>query len=232
MEFIKEIARKILSDELIKEPNEDNLEKEHLLDELKAQKIKYDSLRKQYEYLNNTYLNNSFRDFYYIFENNGARLIDLDGITHLVTQNNIIKIYFVFNWDDNTSKIVIEGTDTKEKVQLKTPQIPLVCGVFSNYVVNRLVIGQILVSSMLEAIRVNIEFLVNEYLIRHNQEEENKKEIIKIDRCFYAPFLIKRNKEGKEEYEPILEERYPEALEVLKNLKDGENYWKIYHDNH
>lgn len=164
----------------------------------------------------------------YIFETNSYRLISLKGIDSLIKNNDTIEIYFVFDWNDYTSKIVIEGIDTKEKVNLKTPQIPLMGGCISNYVVNRLVIGQIFVSSMLEAVRVNIEFLANEYLTENNK---NKKEIIKIDRCFYAPFLIKMN-DGKMEYTKILEEKYPEALEVLKNLKDDESYWKKYHDNH
>ena len=154
----------------------------------------------------------------------------LPNIIEFINSNKKIKIYFKFDWETYNSQIVIKGLDTQEEIMLDTPQIPLMGACFSNFVSTKMVIGQMFVSSMLEMVRFNLEYLANERYVIDDRDYDI--EIIKIDRCFYAPFLVRKNKEKKEEYQPILEERYPEALEVLKNLKDGENYWKIYHDNH
>lgn len=152
------------------------------------------------------------------------------NIINFVNTNKKIKIFFKFDWKTYESQIIIKGLDTQEEIALYTPQIPLMGGCFSNFVSTRMVTGQIFVSSMLEMVRFNLDYLANErYVIKDRNYDV---EIIKIDRCFYAPFLIRENKEKEKEYQPILEEKYPEALEVLKNLKSGENYWEKYHDNH
>lgn len=219
MRFLKKVARKILVDELA-ELIEDNERLQSELNNCEKDDImfssNYEKKIKDIDSLN------------IILSTGGSiRIMDIDGVLDLIRNNTSIKIYFVFDWESYRSKIIIEGINNKQRIELDIPQIPLLGGVMSNYVSNRLVIGQVFVSSMLECVRLHIDYLANE---RYAKEVETK--VIKIDRCFYAPFLTYRDKEENIKYQPILEEKYPEALEVVKNLKEGENYWKVYHDNH
>lgn len=157
--------------------------------------------------------------------------VDYADISDIMKHNEKIKVYFDFNWDTYKSKIVAEGLDDGFKIYVDTPQVPLIGGVFSEYVYVRMVTGQMFVSNMLDMVSFNLDFTANNVL-SSNKNGTKKVEIVKIDRCFYAPFLYLSNRDEEKEYSPMLKEKYPEALKVLKELKSGENYWDKYHDKH
>lgn len=158
-------------------------------------------------------------------------ILDYSDISDIIKFNKKIKVYFDFNWETYKSKIVAEGLDDGYKICIDTPQVPLVGGCFSEYVYVRMVTGQMFVSNMLDMVSFNLDFTANKLLNTYNPGNE-KVEIIKIDRCFYAPFLYTWKENGKKEYSHMLEDKYPEALKALKGLNPDENYWEKYHDNH
>lgn len=158
---------------------------------------------------------------------------EYDEIFNIIRFNKKIKIYFSFDWKSYESKIVLEGLDNSFKIFLDVPQIPLAGACASDYVYARMVTGQMYISNLLEMVSFNLDFYANSMNVRKDYGDHKKTEIIKIDRCFYAPFLTRITKEGEIEYSHLLKEKYPEALNELKNLKQlEENYWRKYHDNH
>lgn len=142
--------------------------------------------------------------------------------------NEKLFITFKFDWETYVSWVVITASDTKKEVLLRTPQIPTIGGVWSNHVASRMAVGQMMVSSMLEAARVNLNTI---YI-----SDTSNIEVIKVDRCFYAPLLYHLRDEGlpsfKEEkiYFPMLKENYPEAFVNILALSDTRLFWAKYHD--
>lgn len=158
-------------------------------------------------------------------------LLPYEYMEDMGATNDKIKVYFDFDWETYDSQIIVEGLTNGRKIYLKVPRIPLVGGCFSEFVYGRMLTGQMFVSSILDIVSFNLDFFINNIYSSRNKWN-NKVEIIKIDRCFYAPFLYMRNEEGEIEYSEMLKNKYPESIEVLKSLKPNENYWDKYHDNH
>lgn len=158
----------------------------------------------------------------------GLMFNNIEDVEELIKNNSKVKIYFDFNWNTYKSKIMIKGIDNGFSFGFDMPQIPLVGGCFSDIVYSKMVTGQMLISNMLEIVYFNLDFFVkNITSINHEIE------IVKIDRCFYAPFLVRLGKDDKGEYrysELLLNN--PDALNALKSLGEEENYWQKYHDNH
>lgn len=149
-----------------------------------------------------------------------------EAIDILKLNTNVI-IGFVFDWQSNKSFITIKGKETREKIEIKTPQIPLIGGCWSDSVAKSCITGQIIVSAMLKCVRVQVD-----YIARKNNFNVN---VIVNDKCFYAPLMYyMKGDVGKEaphkEYHPILKEEYPEAYQNVLKLRDGENYWNMYYN--
>ena len=153
------------------------------------------------------------------------------SVEKILKENKCVDIRFKFDWDDYSSVIKIIGQDTNEEYEQKTPQIPLIGGAWSNFVATKCLTGQVFISSLLECVKLQLEYMVK------NSNWDTK--IIKHDNCFYAPFMIYRiddsgkfssEKNSHIEYHELLKNNYPEAYKQVINLKNDENYWEKYHD--
>jgi len=166
----------------------------------------------------------------------------------LLTSDKVF-VSFRFDWKTYKSNIVITGrayengkiTYSQEKL-IRTPQIPLMGGVWSNAVAMRMLSGQVLVSAMLEntanAIKYGIKYDVDDIVTR---SKGKPLEVVKIDRCMYAPLLHlseynEAYEEISDEYMDYLIENHKEAYNQLLKYKNDNlrllpaNFWKEYHD--
>ena len=158
-----------------------------------------------------------------------------EDIKNLLKTNHKVLVSFRFDWESYESWIVVTGVLTGIKLEFITPQIPLIGGVWSNLVATRMITGQVLVSSLLECVKTQIEYV--------NESNNYDAEIIVVDKCFYAPFMYyTRNTYGKlcngngnesdtfKDYSYILTKGYPKSYKAVLALKSGESYWKTFHD--
>ena len=144
------------------------------------------------------------------------------NVEKILRENKFVDIRFKFDWNKYSSTIVIIGRDTNEEYEQRTPQIPLIGGAWSNFVATRCLTGQVFISSLLECVRLQLEFMAKEYDLNTT--------IIKHDNCFYAPYMTYMIDDNGNEYHELLKNNYTEAYKQVINLKNGENYWEKYHD--
>jgi hypothetical protein len=158
----------------------------------------------------------------------------------LLVGSERIFVSFRFDWNNYKSDIVLTGrtydlggnVDKSVEVLLRTPQIPLVGGCWSNVVAMRMLQGQVLVSTMLENVTNALKYMHYNYDYRAKGKAGRLPKIIKVDRCLYAPFLYlhPNNYTRKNaEYMPYLVENHPQAYQYL--LENREGFWSEYHDN-
>lgn len=156
-----------------------------------------------------------------------------DGIDRVKDGNSNIYVKFKFDWSTYKSWIVIEGGENGNKLEITTPQIPLIGGCWSDHVAKRMAVGQVFVSAMLESVFIQLEFIAynNGYNVK----------VHKVDKCFYGPILFyTKNEDGSpyndecgdhhEEYLPLLTENHPEAYKHVLMYPNGRDYWEQYHD--
>lgn len=147
-------------------------------------------------------------------------------LLNILKANRDVVISFIFDWQSYKSKILINGKNNKDKIELETPQIPLIGGCWSNSVATRCITGQIFVSAMMECVRVQVEFVAMKYAIDTNIHND--------DRCLYAPLMYyqklsngefaKFGEDYQKDFHSILKEKHSKAYQVVQNLKDNENY--------
>lgn len=160
----------------------------------------------------------------------------INEIENILLENKEVTVSFEFNWDNYKSYIVIKGTENQDVVKLETPQIPLIGGVWSNFVATRCITGQIMVSAMIESVYTQLLFMVKKYNLGAN--------IAKIDKCFYAPLMYyitdeQGNLAGSDiekpiiKYSEILINKFPEQYKQIQELKSEygivspDKYWKL-----
>lgn len=184
--------------------------------------------------------------------------MDWDFTNSIDTDNEIFvnsdKIFVSFRFDLYTyeSWVVLTGrTYDKSGKQLSsnemlipTPQIPLIGGCWSNSVAMRMLRGQELVSMMLDEVyywlKYAMKFYIHYNIFYYNPDRKTDIEIIKIDRCLYAPFLYlteenvwdDENDDGDCEkiYMDFLTENYPEAYQNVQKHSSFTEYLREYHD--
>jgi hypothetical protein len=176
-----------------------------------------------------------------MFLKNGCELqrhIHTNFRTLLVDSERIF-VSFRFDWETYESNIVLTGrtydlggnVDTTVEGLLRTPQIPLMGGCWSNVVAMRMLQGQVLVSTMLENVTNALKYMHYNYDYRAKGAAGRLPKIVKVDRCLYAPFLyLHPNNYDHEnaEYMPYLADNYPQAYQQL--LENREGFWTDYHD--
>lgn len=173
------------------------------------------------------------KSFETIFGSNGNSLLINNDIYKIINCNKKVYVSFKFDWENYNSWIVIKGEDDRSKYKIKTPQIPLIGGCWSNFVATRCMTGQILISAMLQSVTIQLRYLA--------RNSNNNTEIITSDNCFYGPFLyymVDENgifcrgfeKNVYKEYNNILKTQNPKAYKQVCELKEGENYWDKFHD--
>lgn len=152
------------------------------------------------------------------------------------------KIFVSFRFCQKTfqSEIILTGrnyNDTgcvifSKEMKFIAPAIPLIGGVWSNHVAMRMLAGQEMLSAMLDTTTKALQY--NQ--LYHIGIGEQNTEIIKVDRCFYAPFLYIVEKPdfftnfSEKQYMPFLKENYPEAYTQVLKQQTASRYWKYYHD--
>lgn len=152
-----------------------------------------------------------------------------------------IFVSFRFQPKNFRSEIVLTGRNYEEnkhvifseETAFQAPPVLQVSSVWSNQVAMRMLAEQEMLSSMLD---------ITTKILQHNQFCIGKQntEFIKIDRCFYAPFLYMLEKPdlksdfftnfSKKKYMPFLKDNYPEAYEQVLCLQTAGRYWKYYHN--
>lgn len=148
---------------------------------------------------------------------------------------NAEKIFISFRFDIRTYKswIIITGRTydnngdilTSDELLIETPEIPLVGGCWSNHVALRMCLGQNLVSTMLDSVYLCIKHDTSSFY-----GDNRKIEVIKVDRCLYAPLMYKLNPKNEKEYMDVLKERYPQAYEYAIKYPIFSEYLSEYHD--
>lgn len=184
----------------------------------------------------------NFMNMEWDFPHNICRIEDRDNFNMFVEAD---KIFVSFRFDINTYKswVVLtartyengEMTSTKE-VLIPTPEIQLIGGVWSNHVAMRMLDGQKFVSGMLDEVFYLLKYS-SEYRIHildFPQYRKKPMDIIKVDRCFYAPFLYLIDDENEEnhniQYMDFLTENYPEAYHYALKCASFSEYLREYHD--
>jgi hypothetical protein len=115
------------------------------------------------------------------------------------------------------------------------PAIPLIGGCWSNYVAQRMLMGQMHLQFIFSAVKSSLDFL--------NETNNLDCTIVACDNCFYAPYLyFYRNKDGKIDngfdddaekvYMDYLINEYPEAYEWLSNRKPDEHFYENFYIMH
>jgi hypothetical protein len=157
----------------------------------------------------------------------------------ILTDSERIFVSFRFDWKTYESNIVLTGRTydfcgnaiNSLEGLLRTPQIPLIGGCWSNIVAMRMLQGQVLVSTMLENVTNALRYMHYNYNYKNNVRGSKYPEIIKVDRCFYAPllYLSPDNHDcTNTEYMPYLADNYPQSYQYL--LEDREGFWHDYHE--
>jgi len=179
-------------------------------------------------------LNNELNSYSIIFGSNGCSLWRNAEIEKILNCNKKVYVTFKFDWNNYNSWIVVTGADDGHECKLNTPQIPLLGGCWSDYVATRCITGQTLISAMLESVSIQLKFIT--------KNNNKNTDIVKCDKCFYAPFLYYTVDESgnmcdgfngektHKEYNDILKIQNPVAYKQICDLKSGENYWTKYHD--
>ena len=157
----------------------------------------------------------------------------------LLVESDKIFVSFRFDWKTYESNIVLTGrkyspsgdiTYSDERL-LRTPQIPLMGGCWSNVVAMRMLQGQVLVSTMLENVTNALRYMHFNYDYRAKGHDGKLPKIVKVDRCLYAPLLYlssDMHNYSNTEYMPYLQEKYPLAYQKL--LENHEGFWSEYHE--
>lgn len=158
---------------------------------------------------------------------------------------NSDKIFVSFRFDLNTynSWVVLTGRtydengnqQSSEELLISTPKIPLIGGCWSNLVAMRMLDGQKKVSLMLDEVYywlkygMKYELHCNSFYVAENRKKNM--EIIKVDRCIYAPFLyLTADDEVDKVYMDFLTENYPEAYRYALKCNFFSKYLSEYHD--
>ena len=163
----------------------------------------------------------------------GKALRNDNELINILKENKNVLISFKFDWQSYKSWILVVGKEKNNKMEIETPQIPLLGGCWSDSVATRCITGQIFLSAMMECVKIQVE-----YIARHLRLDVC---VYNNDKCFYAPFMY-YNKgssftvehtdgEYEKEYHPILNERYPEAYQFVSNLNNNENFWEKFFDD-
>ena len=101
------------------------------------------------------------------------------NVYNLLEQNNILYIKHEFNWNTYDSRLVLVGNN--ENIYFSMPQIPLIGGCWSNFVAQRMLMGQMYLQFIFDSAKSSLEFLCE-------MKNINCK-IVACDNCFYAPYL-------------------------------------------
>lgn len=178
------------------------------------------------------------------FPGSVVRAEDGDAFNMLVKADKVF-VSFRFDLSAYKSWVVLTGrtyengemTSTQE-VLIPTPEIQLIGGVWSNYVAMRMLDGQKFVSGILDEVYYLLKYS-SEYRIHIFEFPQYRKkplEIVKVDRCFYAPFLYLMDYENglgekhRIQYMDFLTRNYPEAYQYALKCTSFSNYLKEYHD--
>ena len=163
----------------------------------------------------------------------------------VLSKSDKIFVSLRFDWGTYKSDIVMTGRNydrngyvvASQECLIRTPQLPLMGAAWSNTVAMRMLQGQIFVSAMLENVANALRYMEYNYWQR-------QPEIIKVDRCLYAPLLylitneteswlsVAENREYVEpkiEYMAYLWENHPQAYRYLMG-STGTDFWGNYHD--
>lgn len=149
------------------------------------------------------------------------------------------KIFVSFKFDPSNCmqwivltgrKYVKNGRTKTCRTYLPAPQIPIVGGVWSDRVAMRMLAGQNTVSCLIESvyqyIKTSAEFGIPAANVRINPSAD----IVKVDRCLYAPFLYVMRDDGTKIYMDFLKLRYPQAYEKVQEFPCFTEYLENYHD--
>lgn len=152
------------------------------------------------------------------------------------------KIFVSFRFCQKTlrSEIILTGRNYNstgcvifsKEMKFQAPDIPLIGGVWSNHVAMRMLAGQEMLSAMLDTTTKALQY--NQ--LYHIGIAEQSTKIVKVDRCFYAPFLYTLEKPdfftnlSEKQYMPFLKDNYPEAYTQVLQLQTANQYWRYYHD--
>lgn len=151
-----------------------------------------------------------------------------------------IFVSFHFHRKDFRSEIVLTGRNYNEnghvifsdETKFPAPPVLLASSVWSNQVAMRMLAGQEMLSTILDTTTKVLQY---NQLYQIGIGKQNT-EIIKVDRCFYAPFLYLLEKPdfftnfSEKQYMPFLMDNYPEAYRQVLKLQTASRYWKYYHD--
>lgn len=179
----------------------------------KLEVIKYQQDSFQYDLMNNCLFRNA-------------------NVYNLLEENNIVYIKHEFNWNTYDSRLVLVGNN--ENIYFSMPQIPLVGGCWSNFVAQRMFIGQMYLKFIFDSAKSSLEFLCKTNNINC--------EIVACDNCFYAPYLyFYVNEDGqlnssmddcKKVYMDYLIREYPSAYEWLQNRNENESFYYDFYVKH